>query len=221
MNWEAFYDERTLFLLDSNYAIVQQPFVPGSSQSPEESLLVNNFITAHQRINYATYIPKNENVSREEATEAFRRRVTDLLKTSKTELHNAIRALKEMTIFLGENSKPLSKLSRDIYVCQSSYLVGLFVDTPEKPHIQQENRILWRLLNTCWLTVFQRQIDSTRNNRRLNVAEMEAMGEFLIEFCDGIEQYGLVDYEMGVWEEEILDRKTPSPVFFCSSDANE
>jgi hypothetical protein len=39
---------------------------------------------------------------------------------------------------------------------------------------------------------------------------MEAMGEFLMEFCDGIESYGLVDYEMGVWEEEILDRTTPT-----------
>ena len=29
---------------------------------------------------------------------------------------------------------------------------------------------------------------------------------FLIRFCDGIEGHGLVDYEMGVWEEEILDR---------------
>ncbi|EEA19284.1 hypothetical protein PMAA_000840 [Talaromyces marneffei ATCC 18224] len=154
MNWETFYDERTLFLLDSNYAIIQQAFVPGSSRILDESLLVNNLVTAHQRIHYATNIPKNENVSRREATEAFKKHVTDLMKTPKTELHNAIRALKEMTIFLGENSKPLK---------------------------------------------------STRNNRRLSVAEMEAMGEFLIKFCDGIARHGLVDYEMGVWEEEILD----------------
>lgn len=48
---------------------------------------------------------------------------------------------------------------------------------------------------------------STRNNRRLKVDEMEEMGHFLIVFCDGIERHGLVDYELGVWEEEILDRK--------------
>ncbi|OKL59556.1 hypothetical protein UA08_05011 [Talaromyces atroroseus] len=154
MNWETFYDERSLFLLDSNYAIVQQAFVPGSSQIPEQSMLVSNFVTAHQQINYATNVPENENVSREEATEAFKIRAINLLKTPKPELHDAIRALEEMTTFLVENSKPLK---------------------------------------------------STRNDPRLNVAEMEAMGQFLIKVCDDIEPRGLVDYEMGVWEEEILD----------------
>ncbi|KAI7970981.1 hypothetical protein EIK77_005249 [Talaromyces pinophilus] len=192
MNWETFYDERNLFLLDSNYAIVQQAFVPGSSQIPEQPMRVSNFVTAHQQINYATNVPENENVSREEATKAFKIRAINLLKTPKPELHNAVRALEEMTSFLVENSKPL---------------IDLFFDMSE--HIQQENRILWRLLNTCWLAVFQRQIESTRNDRRLNVAEMVAMGNFLIKVCDGIERHGLVDYEMGVWEEEILDRKTP------------
>lgn len=76
-------------------------------------------------------------------------------------------------------------------------------------HVQQENRNLLCLLNICWLAVFQRQIESTRNYHRLNVDVMEAMGKFLIKVCDGIESHGLVDYQMGVWEEEILDRKTP------------
>ncbi|KUL81403.1 hypothetical protein ZTR_09772 [Talaromyces verruculosus] len=104
---------------------------------------VSNFVTAHQQINYATNVPENENVSREEATEAFKIRAINLLKTPKPELHDAVRVLEEMTIFLVENSKPLT--------------------------------------------------------------EMEAMGKFLIKVCDGIERHGLVDYEMGVWEEEILD----------------
>lgn len=33
---------------------------------------------------------------------------------------------------------------------------------------------------------------------------MESMGKELIQLCDQLEQYGLVDYQMGVWEEEIL-----------------
>lgn len=35
-------------------------------------------------------------------------------------------------------------------------------------------------------------------------AALEGMGEALIGLCDGVEKYGLVDYQMGVWEEEIL-----------------
>jgi hypothetical protein len=49
-------------------------------------------------------------------------------------------------------------------------------------------------------------MESPRNVHRLTVDELEDMGDFLIHFCDGIERHGLVDYEMGVWEEEILDR---------------
>lgn len=33
---------------------------------------------------------------------------------------------------------------------------------------------------------------------------MEAMGKELIQLCDQLEQHGLVDYQMGIWEEEIL-----------------
>lgn len=118
LNWETFYNERNLFLLHSNYAIVQQAFVPGPSQIPEQSMRVSNFVPAHQQINDATNVPENENVSREEATEAFKTRAINLLKSPKPELHDAVRALKEMTIFLIKNSIPLSKLRRDICGCQ-------------------------------------------------------------------------------------------------------
>lgn len=38
----------------------------------------------------------------------------------------------------------------------------------------------------------------------LSQDRMEDMGKDLIQLCDQLEQYGLVDYEMGIWEEEIL-----------------
>jgi hypothetical protein len=37
---------------------------------------------------------------------------------------------------------------------------------------------------------------------------MEAMGKELIHLCDQLEQHGLVDYQVGVWEEEILCGKS-------------
>jgi hypothetical protein len=33
---------------------------------------------------------------------------------------------------------------------------------------------------------------------------MEDLGEELIRLCDKLEPHGLVDYQMGIWEEEIL-----------------
>lgn len=36
---------------------------------------------------------------------------------------------------------------------------------------------------------------------------MEAMGTSLIRLCDQLQQHGLVDYQMGIWEQEILSGK--------------
>ena len=41
----------------------------------------------------------------------------------------------------------------------------------------------------------------------LSLEVLEKMGTELIHLCDGMEKYGLVDYQMGVWEEEILGSK--------------
>lgn len=38
----------------------------------------------------------------------------------------------------------------------------------------------------------------------LSAGSMEQIGKELIQLCDQLEQHGLVDYQMGVWEEEIL-----------------
>lgn len=39
----------------------------------------------------------------------------------------------------------------------------------------------------------------------LDVSDMEELGQELVRLCDGISIYGLVDYQMGVAEEEILE----------------
>jgi len=41
---------------------------------------------------------------------------------------------------------------------------------------------------------------------------LERMGRELVRLCDNMERHGLVDYQMGVWEEEIIDGKAPSAV---------
>lgn len=34
---------------------------------------------------------------------------------------------------------------------------------------------------------------------------LERMGRELVRLCDSMERHGLVDYQMGVWEEEIVN----------------
>ena len=41
----------------------------------------------------------------------------------------------------------------------------------------------------------------------LSKAAIQRLGDELTRLCDGLEKSGLVDYEMGVWEEEIINRK--------------
>jgi hypothetical protein len=73
---------------------------------------------------------------------------------------------------------------------------------------------LWNDFNICWLALCQRQKDMTQDllqtgrqaprTSLLNVEILDSMGKQLIHFCDQLEQHGLVDYQMGIWEEEIL-----------------
>ena len=43
----------------------------------------------------------------------------------------------------------------------------------------------------------------------LSVEAMDTLGKQLIQLCDQMEQHGLVDYQMGIWEEEILSGTSP------------
>ena len=45
---------------------------------------------------------------------------------------------------------------------------------------------------------------SPPNTSLLTSEAMEDLGKALIELCDKMESHGLVDYQMGIWEEEIL-----------------
>jgi hypothetical protein len=81
---------------------------------------------------------------------------------------------------------------------------------------------LWNDFNICWLAVCQRQKDMTQevlrtghqpsNTSMLSSDRLDDMGRELIQLCDQMEQHGLVDYQMGIWEEEILCGKNPTLV---------
>ncbi|PLB33574.1 uncharacterized protein BDW47DRAFT_121099 [Aspergillus candidus] len=73
---------------------------------------------------------------------------------------------------------------------------------------------LWNDFNICWLAICQKQKDliqeMLQSGRRpshvslLSGDTLESLGNELIQLCDRIESHGLVDYQMGIWEEEIL-----------------
>ena len=86
---------------------------------------------------------------------------------------------------------------------------------------------LWTDFNLCWLALLQRQKENTEQAISLNQNPasseglvrgrfLERMGTELVRLCDSIERHGLVDYEMGVAEEEIINGKW---LISLSSDA--
>jgi hypothetical protein len=69
---------------------------------------------------------------------------------------------------------------------------------------------LWNDFNHAWLGLGQRQIDLMTSSQQLSrtqslvsKAMIKKMGNELIGLCDGIERHGLVDYQYGVWEDQI------------------
>ena len=77
---------------------------------------------------------------------------------------------------------------------------------------------MWTEFNLCWLALLQRQKENTEQmlhlDQQLTPSDnlmgnqfLERLGTELVRLCDSIEQHGLVDYEMGVAEEEIINSK--------------
>lgn len=46
-----------------------------------------------------------------------------------------------------------------------------------------------------------------RTQSRITLEGLNKMGDELVRLCDGIERHGLVDYQYGVWEEQITEGK--------------
>jgi hypothetical protein len=74
---------------------------------------------------------------------------------------------------------------------------------------------LWEEFNVCWLATLQKQKSLTQDmiatgqrpqppQTLMDYDTLEKMGTQLVKNCDNMEKHGLVDYQMGVWEEEII-----------------
>jgi len=95
---------------------------------------------------------------------------------------------------------------------------GLVKDEQE---LHNDRAVLWTEFNTCWLSALNRQkqmmaehLSSSPSlqppSNLIKEDQLEKMGRELVRLCDNMERHGLVDYQMGVWEEEILEGKCVS-----------
>ena len=93
----------------------------------------------------------------------------------------------------------------------------------EKKH--EERLEFWDSFNVCWLAMLQRQKDDTQAmldsgrppaqpQSLLPKEFLEGMGNELVSLCDGLEKHGLVDYQMGVSEQEIIESKPKSSLIY-------
>ena len=47
-----------------------------------------------------------------------------------------------------------------------------------------------------------------RSQSVISAEGLKKMGKELVRLCDSIERHGLVDYQYGVWEEQIIESKS-------------
>lgn len=95
-------------------------------------------------------------------------------------------------------------------MCHLLTVLGLHHDEEDE---QNQRILLWRELNHAWEALGQKQKSITENAIRtrqqpadfLTSTAIRHLIDKLVSWCDQIEKYGLVDYEMGIWEEQIVD----------------
>ncbi|KAL5114249.1 hypothetical protein ACEQ8H_007858 [Pleosporales sp. CAS-2024a] len=111
----------------------------------------------------------------------------------------------------------LSEAAQQLYMLSDWVLhyaetLGLVRD--DENHYSQR-LVLWDEFNTCWLATLQKQKALTQDmattghrphppTTLIDYDFLEKMGTQLVKHCDNMEKHGLVDYQMGVWEEEII-----------------
>lgn len=102
------------------------------------------------------------------------------------------------------------------------FLPGLLEDDTE---VYPKQLSLWNGFNLACLAILQKQKDLIQDsitantpltNTCLSISEMDAFGDELIAICDTLEEHGLVDYELGVWEEEIISGEALPHIMSCS-----
>ncbi|CAG9999872.1 unnamed protein product [Clonostachys byssicola] len=96
----------------------------------------------------------------------------------------------------------------------SGWLLSQVVDlglTLDDSSLHADRLKLWNDFNHAWLALGSQQKDLAESGRQLSrtqrlmsQATVEKLGSELVRLCDGLERHGLVDYQYGVWEDQII-----------------
>ncbi|KAK9762922.1 hypothetical protein K7432_010865 [Basidiobolus ranarum] len=81
--------------------------------------------------------------------------------------------------------------------------LGLTIDEP--PYNAYDREGFWQGINHCWLYALSRSSLAKSEEDQLRVQHLYQLRDSVIAWCDILERYGLVDYEMGFWEQDILE----------------
>lgn len=97
-----------------------------------------------------------------------------------------------------------------------SRLAGL---TSDDQNLHSDRIKLWNDFNHAWLATFQAQKELMDSGRPLGRGQtlitldgLKKLGDELVRLCDSIERHGLVDYQYGVWEEQITESTLSTPL---------
>ncbi|THV46894.1 hypothetical protein BGAL_0351g00010 [Botrytis galanthina] len=97
----------------------------------------------------------------------------------------------------------------------SEWLLGHVTElglTVDETALHADRIQLWNEFNAAWLSIFTRQHDFLESGQRkqeqqtlMSLDFINKMGTNLTRLCDSVEKYGLVDYQYGVGESQIID----------------
>ncbi|PVZ97895.1 hypothetical protein BB558_006127 [Smittium angustum] len=63
----------------------------------------------------------------------------------------------------------------------------------------------WRTLNQCWIFALEQASSANQNKNVLNIQNVLKLQQKIVAWSESLACYGLVDYEMGFWETDIID----------------
>ncbi|KAJ1921581.1 hypothetical protein H4219_000619 [Mycoemilia scoparia] len=73
--------------------------------------------------------------------------------------------------------------------------------TSDKPIFEGFDRIkFWRTINQCWMYAIRNADTATSSEQRLREEHFEHLRKSIVMWCDVLQKYGLVDYDMGFSE---------------------
>ncbi|QDS77760.1 hypothetical protein FKW77_004955 [Venturia effusa] len=213
-----------LEVLTNQFAVPQPYYEGGPTSAPASAIAAQS--TQYTSLSYTTQSP----VGREPLTSAYATGMADANQGSSQGAYGQTNyAAAELDSAYGQYQTELKRTFECIHwLLGNAEALGLVRDD-ETMH---RDRIkLWEEFNTAWLSALQRQKEMTMEmldtgqrphhpQSLLEADQMEGMGKELVRLCDIMEKHGLVDYQMGVWEEEIITRKVHSGVLTSVTTAD-